>query len=127
MLPFVLLAAPLAHVDEIHVLHSAGTTNPSKLFWESMQLITERARLPLKLTYRAVGSSTGQKEFLGDTNNYTALSARRRLAPAEPPARGPPPLPPLLPLLLPLAPPLVVSWCVACALWQTTLARATFR
>ena len=113
--------------DSVKVMHGAGTTNPSKLFWESMQLITERARLPLKLTYRAVGSSTGQKEFLGDTNNYTALSARRRLAPAEPPARGPPPLPPLLPLLLPLAPPLVVSWCVACALWQTTLARATFR
>ena len=87
----------------------------------------ERTRIPVKRTYRAVGSSTGQKEFLGDTNNYTALSARRRRAPAEPPARGSPLLPPLPPLLLPLAPPCVVSWCVACALWQTTLARATFR
>jgi ABC-type phosphate transport system substrate-binding protein len=33
-----------------------------------MELITERARLPLHLTYRAVGSSTGQKEFVGDQN-----------------------------------------------------------
>ena len=36
--------------------------------------MSERSRLPLHLTYRAVGSSTGQKEFLGDTNNYTALN-----------------------------------------------------
>ncbi len=27
----------------------------------------ERARVPLFLTYRAVGSSTGQKEFVGDS------------------------------------------------------------
>ena len=59
--------------DGVKVMHGAGTTNPSKLFWESMQLITDRTRLPFKLTYRAVSSSTGQEEFLGDTNNYMAL------------------------------------------------------
>ena len=37
-------------------------------FWQAMELITERARMPLHLTYRAVGSSTGQKEFVGDQN-----------------------------------------------------------
>ena len=49
------------------------TTNPSKLFWQAMDIIEERARLPLHLTYRAVGSSTGQKEFVGD-NGTSALN-----------------------------------------------------
>ena len=34
-----------------------------------MKLMEERARVPLFLTYRAVGSGTGQKEFVGDSNN----------------------------------------------------------
>lgn len=32
-----------------------------------MKVMEERARVPLFLTYRAVGSSTGQKEFVGDS------------------------------------------------------------
>jgi len=32
-----------------------------------MKIMEERARVPLFLTYRAVGSSTGQKEFVGDS------------------------------------------------------------
>lgn len=48
------------------VMHGSGTTNPSKLFWKAMDLIEERSCLPLHLTYRAVGSSTGQKEFVGN-------------------------------------------------------------
>lgn len=63
----------LGHLG-VEVMHGAGTTNPSKLFWNAMELMTERSRLPLHLTYRAVGSSTGQKEFLGDTNGYAALN-----------------------------------------------------
>ena len=46
---------------EVQVLHGAGTTNPSKLFWELLGLMTARARFPVHATYRAVGSSTGQK------------------------------------------------------------------
>ena len=57
---------------QVETMHGAGTTNPSKLFWEAMSLMKARSRLPLHLTYRAVGSSTGQKEFLGDMNNYQA-------------------------------------------------------
>ena len=48
-------------------MHGAGTTNPQRLFWESMDLLTDRAKLPMRMTYRAVGSSTGQKEFNGDS------------------------------------------------------------
>uniref|UniRef100_A0A7S2DNJ2 PBP domain-containing protein n=1 Tax=Haptolina brevifila TaxID=156173 RepID=A0A7S2DNJ2_9EUKA len=56
-------------------MHGAGTTNPQRLFWESMDLLSERAKLPLHMTYRAVGSSTGQKEFMGDdASGYRAYN-----------------------------------------------------
>ena len=35
-------------------------------FAKAMKLMEERARVPLFLTYRAVGSGTGQKEFVGN-------------------------------------------------------------
>lgn len=35
-------------------------------FSKAMKMMEVRARVPLFLTYRAVGSSTGQKEFVGD-------------------------------------------------------------
>ena len=60
--------------NEVQVLHGAGTTNPSKLFWELLGLMTARARFPVHATYRAVGSSTGQKEFLGASNGNKALN-----------------------------------------------------
>jgi len=47
-------------------LHGSGTTNPKNMFAKAMKLMEHRARVPLLLTYRAVGSSTGQKEFVGD-------------------------------------------------------------
>ena len=37
-------------------------------FWETMELFEERARIPLRMTYRAVGTTTGQLEFLGTAN-----------------------------------------------------------
>ena len=58
----------------VQTLHGAGTTNPSKLFWELLGLMTARARFPVHATYRAVGSSTGQKEFLGASNGNKALN-----------------------------------------------------
>eukprot|EP00434_Breviolum_minutum_P010839 symbB.v1.2.009555.t1/scaffold604.1/size182248/13 len=48
-------------------LHGSGTTNPKNWFAKAMKVMEERARVPLFLTYRAVGSSTGQKEFVGDS------------------------------------------------------------
>uniref|UniRef100_A0A7S3X0H1 PBP domain-containing protein n=1 Tax=Emiliania huxleyi TaxID=2903 RepID=A0A7S3X0H1_EMIHU len=46
-------------------MHGSGTTNPSKFFWELGDLMECRSKEPVHLTYRAVGSSTGQKEFVG--------------------------------------------------------------
>eukprot|EP00039_Didymoeca_costata_P018268 m.332808 g.332808 ORF g.332808 m.332808 type:complete len:543 (-) comp17010_c0_seq1:128-1756(-) len=54
-------------------LHGSGTTNPSKLLWKAMSILEERAKIPIRMTYRAVGSGTGQKEFKGNEfSNNTA-------------------------------------------------------
>ena len=39
-----------------HELHGSGTTNPSKFFWKVMDMLEERARQPITMTYRAVGT-----------------------------------------------------------------------
>ncbi|KAL7529171.1 hypothetical protein ACHAXR_004982 [Thalassiosira sp. AJA248-18] len=46
-------------------LYGSGTTNPSKCFWHIMAKFEEQIKIPAKLSYRAVGSGTGIKEFLG--------------------------------------------------------------
>jgi len=56
-------------------LHGSGTTNPKTWFAKAMQQMEERSRVPLLLTYRAVGSGTGQQEFVGQsTNGYKSYS-----------------------------------------------------
>lgn len=52
-------------------IHGSGTTNPSTLFWQTMQMLQDSASRPLSISYRAVGSSTGQFEFIGKDNGYT--------------------------------------------------------
>lgn len=61
------LAALHDHLNDngIVPLHGSGTTNPKNWFAKGMKIMEHRARVPLMMTYRAVGSSTGQKEFLG--------------------------------------------------------------
>lgn len=70
----LLLSALLASANgQVLQLHGSGTTNPSKCFWLLMDQIMDRAKPLLRMTYRAVGSSTGQHEFLGQ--NYTGNNA----------------------------------------------------
>jgi ABC-type phosphate transport system substrate-binding protein len=52
--------------NEVVQLHGSGTTNPKRFFWKTMDILEERAMVPMTMTYRAVGSSTGQHEFKGD-------------------------------------------------------------
>ena len=47
------------------VLSGSGTTNPSKCFWHVLAELQSQIKRPTHLTYRAVGSGTGIKEFLG--------------------------------------------------------------
>lgn len=56
----------LAGAQQIVELHGSGTTNPSKCYWHIMDLLMARTKVPTRMTYRGVGSSTGQLEFIGD-------------------------------------------------------------
>lgn len=58
--------ASLASAQEVIPLHGSGTTNPSKCYWQIMDQMQNQAKLPIKMTYRGVGSSTGQAEFIGN-------------------------------------------------------------
>lgn len=62
-------AATSAQVEE-HVLqlHGSGTTNPSKCFWSIMESLTEQASIPVRMSYRGVGSSIGIAEFAEQFN-----------------------------------------------------------
>eukprot|EP00466_Bigelowiella_natans_P013909 jgi/Bigna1/77795/fgenesh1_pg.50_\ len=78
-LPLVLLFGFSGHVlgdehEEHPTIHGSGTTNPSPFFWKVMDLFEERARQDIRMTYRAVGSSTGQREFQGENNGNVAYT-----------------------------------------------------
>ena len=65
--PLLLAAlAPMSNAQTVISVHGSGTTNPSKCYWHIMDTLQVQTKLPVKMTYRAVGSSTGQAEFLGD-------------------------------------------------------------
>jgi len=64
LLSSCLMSVTVGHGDIIEV-HGSGTTNPSKCYWHIMDSIMDRVKLPTRMTYRAVGSSTGIKEFMG--------------------------------------------------------------
>jgi len=64
------LANSMTLANSFITLHGSGTTNPSKFFWEIMSLFEARAKPTVKMTYRAVGSSTGQLEFIGADQGY---------------------------------------------------------
>ena len=63
----LLLAAaiPASDAQTVVSLHGSGTTNPQKCYWDIMDTLMKQAKLPIRMTYRGVGSSTGQAEFMG--------------------------------------------------------------
>lgn len=63
---FVASLASTANAQAVISLHGSGTTNPSRCYWQIMDQMQAQAKLPVKMTYRGVGSSTGQAEFVGD-------------------------------------------------------------
>ena len=81
VLPVLVMSCALASVwsgaeaAEVVELHGSGTTNPSRYLWQVMDLLEERSRVPIRATYRAVGSGTGQAEVVGqDSNGYKAYN-----------------------------------------------------
>jgi ABC-type phosphate transport system substrate-binding protein len=68
-LSFLLLSALSAtaeHDGVTYSVHGSGTTNPSKCYWSIMERMQAFSRNPIRLTYRAVGSTTGQIEFVNN-------------------------------------------------------------
>jgi ABC-type phosphate transport system substrate-binding protein len=57
--------------EEVYSLHGSGTTNPSKCYWSIMERMQARSQQNIRVTYRAVGSTAGQDEFI---NNGTAVA-----------------------------------------------------
>lgn len=53
-------------------LHGSGTTNPSKLFWYAMDLLEERSRSFVRMTYRSVGSGTGEADWNTDAADFAS-------------------------------------------------------
>ena len=49
----------------------SGTSNPARCFGNVMEEIQARSKLPLRLSYRSVGSSVGLKEFINERNPTT--------------------------------------------------------
>lgn len=87
---FVVMAMTLwtcTAVDPVE-LHGSGTTNPSKYFWKVMDLFEERAKIPLYMTYRAVGSSTGMAEFIGSDNPAGAYTAYNHFGSGDVPMKS---------------------------------------
>lgn len=66
-----MVAAIAAHGAAAQTLEvdGSGTTNPSKFFWHIMDSFMAMTRRDIRLTYRAVGSSTGQREFTQSSDN----------------------------------------------------------
>lgn len=60
-----LMAAPSSAQEAISV-HGSGTSNPSKCYWTIMGQMMMQSKVPTRMTYRSVGSGTGQKEFMGN-------------------------------------------------------------
>jgi ABC-type phosphate transport system substrate-binding protein len=65
-LSLLLAASPSSIAQEVISVHGSGTTNPQKCYWDIMDTLMKQSKQPIRFTYRGVGSSTGQSEFLGD-------------------------------------------------------------
>lgn len=59
--------AALEDVESVVTVSGSGTTNPSPLLWRVFDTIEQRAGSPVRITYRAVGSGTGIREFVGNS------------------------------------------------------------
>jgi len=57
-------------------IHGSGSSVLSRCTWHVMELLTSRAKIPIRATYRSVGSGTGQTELVGNTTHpYSDFSA----------------------------------------------------
>jgi len=70
----LILALAIASASALIELDGSGTTNPSKYYWDVMSLFEARAKPAVRMTYRAVGSSNGQFDFMGADQGWEAFN-----------------------------------------------------
>jgi ABC-type phosphate transport system substrate-binding protein len=56
------------HPDHTLLLHGSGTTNPSRCYWTILETLTEQLAIPIRATYRGIGSTNGMLEFAHQFN-----------------------------------------------------------
>ena len=44
-------------------IHGSGTTNPSKCYWHVMDKMEARAKIPVQMTFRSIGTTDSLTEF----------------------------------------------------------------
>ena len=69
---FASSSSPVLAHEGVLQIHGSGTTNPSKCYWNIMEELTEQAGTAVRMSYRAVGSTTGIAEFREPIVNASA-------------------------------------------------------
>ena len=49
-------------------LYGSGSSLQSKLIWRAMDLLMQRSKISVRMSYRSIGSGNGRNEFTGATN-----------------------------------------------------------
>jgi len=60
--------------EQIVSVHGSGTTNPSKCYWSVMERLQAAAKRTVRLTYRSIGTGSGQDEFLNAADAFAAVT-----------------------------------------------------
>jgi ABC-type phosphate transport system substrate-binding protein len=63
------------HPEHTLLLHGSGTTNPSKCYWTIMETLMEQTPIPIRASYRGIGSTNGMVEFAYTFNRTANVSA----------------------------------------------------
>ena len=50
--------------DFVYSIHGSGTNNPANCFWRIMDKLQFQAALPVRFSYRGIGSGSGIREFV---------------------------------------------------------------
>jgi PBP superfamily domain len=55
-------------------IHGSGTTNPSKCIWNIMNEFMYSSSIPIRMTFRSIGTVNSIDEFIHTTMNYTRMN-----------------------------------------------------
>ena len=73
VVPLCLLLASSAVAGtaaQAYALHGSGSSGPSPFLYQVLDMLTQRAKPGVLLTYRASGTGGGQSDFMGQPSTY---------------------------------------------------------